>query len=88
MRISIIIDHFKDATKKIKRTMIVTLYTDIPGMEKVKAVAELPKNTPMAKEVDFIVTDMLTRKKAAITKENKKKLLAKKKKDAKKNISK
>ena len=88
MRIALSIDHYEDKTKKTKRVMMVGVTTDIPGMEKIQTVGELPKNSPLAKEIDIIVTEMLKLKKDAIGKENKKKLTTKKKTNEKINISK
>ena len=88
MRIAINIDHYKDKTKESKRVMMIMVTTDIPGMEKIQTVAELPDGSPLATEVNMIVTEMLKLKKDAIGKENKKKLKTKKKTNEKINVSK
>ena len=88
MKIALSVDHYKDKTKKTKRVMMVGITTDIPGMEKIQTVAELPDDSILAKELDMIVTEMLALKKEAIGKENKKKLTTKKKTNEKINISK
>ncbi len=67
----------KDATEELKRVMWVTVSTEIEGIGTFTSVSELANDTPLAKEVDVIVTEMMKLKKEEITKKNKKKLAAK-----------
>lgn len=79
MKIIMQTEILKDKTKKIKRALWFTVLTDIPGLEKVSSVAELPDDSTLAKEMDWIVTEILAQKKKSIAAKNKK-LIAKKKK--------
>jgi hypothetical protein len=80
MVIKIKIENLKDATGELKRVMWVTVETAIEGIGTFSSFADLGNDTPLAKELDGIVTDMLHLKKLEITKNNKKKLIAKRKK--------
>jgi len=62
MKLVIRVEHGKDATGIEKRVIFSSLRTDIPGMEKIDAVAELTPGCGMAKEVDKLVTNMLSLK--------------------------
>lgn len=73
------VEHMKDATKKTKRAVIYTLRTDIPGMERMTAVGELPKRSVLGKEVDKLITQLLEAKKAEIKANNKQKTYERKK---------
>jgi len=80
MRLTLDIDHLEDATGESKRVMIATLRTEIPGLEKFNVVAEVPKDSTLGKEVDWIMTDMLKQKQADMKEKTKgkvKKLKAK-----------
>lgn len=79
MKIIMQTEILKDKTKKVKRALWVTVMTDIPGLEKVSSVAELPDDSTLAKEMDWIVTEILAQKKKSLVVKNKK-LVAKMKK--------
>lgn len=55
-------DGMKDATGIEKRAMFLTLLTDIPGLDRIDAVAELDFGSPLQKEIDEIITNMLDSK--------------------------
>lgn len=52
---------------------MTTIKTDTPGMENINSVGEIPNDSPLAKEVDYIVTETLKMHKAKIKDDNKKK---------------
>lgn len=81
MLLKIRVEHMKDATKKTKRVIISTLETEIPGMERITAVAELDDKCQMGKEIDDLVERMVLLKKEEI----KSKRASYKKLDKKKN---
>lgn len=69
-------------TKKLKRYMFFTVFSDIPGLERIDSAAEVPDDSVLAKEVDMIVTELVKMKRKEIRSKLKKKLA--KKKEAKK----
>jgi hypothetical protein len=80
MKVILQIEHGKDATGENKRAMWIDIITDIVGMERITSVAELPEDSPLGKEVDFIVTEMLALKKKELKAKMDSELAAKKKK--------
>jgi len=78
------IEELKDKTKKIKRAMMVTLDTKIEGIGVLNAIGELDKGSPLQKEVDFIIKEMIKQKQASLKKENKAKVDKKKAQSVKK----
>jgi len=83
MIIRLKVEHAKDATGELKRVMWTTVETEIEGINTFTSVAELGNDTPLAKELDFIVTEMMALKKAEIMKKNRKKLAESKRKNKK-----
>ena len=63
----------KDITGIEKRVIISTLRTDIPGMEKLTAVAELD-DCQMGKEIDSLIERMLNAKQEEMKVKTRKKL--------------
>jgi hypothetical protein len=76
--INIRILHQKDKTKILKRVMWVTADTGTIGLDKITTVAELPNESILAKEIDWICDEMVKLKKKDIGEENKKKVVKKK----------
>ncbi len=72
----------KDKTKKMKRVLRYTAFTEIPGLERVDSIGEIPEDSPLAKEIDMITDAVFTEKKKAIAASNKKKLASKRSTDA------
>ena len=64
----------KDKTGKKKRVMWVTADTGTPGLDKISTVAELPNDSILAKEVDWITGEMVKLKKKDISKNVKKRI--------------
>lgn len=79
MKIRMLVEMAKDKSGKVKRTLWTTVETDIIGMEKISTVAEMPDKSTLAKEIDWMVTEMVELKKKSL-KEKNKKLIAKRKK--------
>ena len=73
------VEHGKDSTGQRKRVLWTTVETEIEGMGKIVAVNELQDETPLAKEIDYIVSEMMALKTAQIREKNNR-LLAKRKK--------
>lgn len=80
MTIILKIQKAKDKTGKIKRVMWITLKTDIEGIGTFSSVSALGSRTPLSKEINTIVSEMLRLKKAEIKAKNKEKLNKLKKK--------
>lgn len=78
MKITLQVQHLKDKSKKMKRVLMTTIKTDTPGMENINSVGEIPDGSPLAKEIDYIVTETLKMHKEKIKQDNKKKLNKKK----------
>jgi hypothetical protein len=64
----------KDATGIEKRVIISTLRTDLPGMERLTAVAELDSECQMGKEIDDLIERMLSAKQDNMKVETNKKI--------------
>lgn len=80
MKVILHIEHGKDATGKNKRAMWVDILTDTVGLERMTAVYELPKNSMLGHEVDFIVTEMLAARQKELKAKMESEKAAKKKK--------
>ena len=78
MKLNIQIEQMKDKTGIEKRVMFTTLTTDIPGMERIDAVAELD-NCPLSDEIAVLITDLLSAKQVELQKKSKKVAQKKKK---------
>lgn len=71
MKIRLDIEDIKlKKTKKFERTMMLSVYTDIPGMEKVTVAAIIPKKSALSTELNTIVADALALKKKQNEKKN------------------
>lgn len=56
MRLTITIETIKDSTRKAKQAMFVT-YTDKKG-KKTTGASEVPKDCPLAHEIEYIIEQM------------------------------
>ena len=65
------VENMKDATGDKKRVMFATLVTDITGIEKIDAVAELDEECQLGKEITQLITNMLALKQKSLKEENK-----------------
>lgn len=71
------IENIPSKKNKLRRVLTMNVKTDIEAIGNVVAVAELDSASPLAKEIDGIVTEMMALKKAELV-SNTKKLVAKK----------
>lgn len=83
MIVKIKVEHGKDASGEVKRVMWFTVESGVEGIGTFSSVSELANDTPFAKEIDYIVTEMMELKKAEITKKNRRLLAISKNKKKK-----
>lgn len=70
----------KDARGKKVRAMMMTLVTQNEGLGDIHSVAELSKGSPLQKEIDWLIKNMVDQRKEQIKDSNKKKIDKHKKK--------
>lgn len=68
MKLQLTIEKMKDSSKELKQVMFATLFTDIPDMEKIVTVAEIPENSVLGEEFQQIIMEMLKTKKDSMIK--------------------
>ena len=68
MKLQITIEKMKDKTKEVKQVMFATLYTEIPDMNRIDTVAEIPENSVLGQEFQQIIMEMLKAKKDSMIK--------------------
>lgn len=60
MILTLRIEPMVDKTKVMKRLMTASLITDIKGAEKIFAISHLPSECVLGKEIDTLITGMIT----------------------------
>ncbi len=73
------IEKARDATGREVRAMFLTLLTENEGLGDINAVAELTPGSPLEKEIDGLIIDMLQQKQENIKATNKKRVAKAKK---------
>lgn len=68
MKLQLTIEKMKDKSKDLKQVMFATLFTEIPDMEKIVTVAEIPENSVLGREFQQITMEMLKAKKDSMVK--------------------
>jgi hypothetical protein len=56
------VEHMKDASGEKKRVLFSTLTTEIKGMERIDAVAELDEHCILGREISQLIAEMLALK--------------------------
>lgn len=72
MILQVRVENLKDATGELKKVIMATVLTDIPGMEKITAVDELTKYETLNYELSKLATDIIALKSEEVKKSKKK----------------